>query len=133
VPADDGVGLHDHEVVLPVLEEATNQHPEGAVAVVEPDTLGAALQDVDLLTQDEVLDGRAVPVGCEGSNHGQQLKDESHSAGSRGDPIDARPHEAVESKKRATKRVSAAVFGFREGQVPGLGRGQSRPLNDPSS
>ncbi len=36
VPADDGLGLHDHEVFLPLPEDATDPDPEDAVAVLEP-------------------------------------------------------------------------------------------------
>ena len=67
----------------------------------------------------EFLDrtGEARAIRSERVEQGQQVQDESHAGRSRVARFDARPHEAVESKKRATKRVSAAVFGFREGQV----------------
>ncbi len=63
MPAKHGFGLHDHEVIFPVLEEAMDQHPERTIAVVELDLLGAALQDVELVAKDDVLHGQAVSIG----------------------------------------------------------------------
>ena len=82
--------LQDHEVFLPLLEDAMDHDPEDAVAVVQPGPLHAAPQDVELLAEHEVLQGEARPVRGKGADQGQQIEKQSHGGGSSTAVIDAR-------------------------------------------
>jgi hypothetical protein len=90
VPADHRLGLHEHEVLLPVLDEAVDHDPEEAVAVVEPRPLHAALEDVELLAEEDVLEGEACAVRRERAHERQQVEEEPHAGGSSTAAVGAR-------------------------------------------
>ncbi len=83
------------EVVLPLLEEAVDQNPEEAVAVVKPRALHAAPQDVELLAQDEVLEGETRAVRAERAH--EQVEQQVHGGASSTMRIDASAAGAVAS------------------------------------
>ena len=57
MPTDHGLGLHDEEGVLPVWPQAEERDPECAVSVGQLGPFGLALQNGQLLSQGEVLEG----------------------------------------------------------------------------
>jgi hypothetical protein len=90
MPADDRLGLHDHEVLRPVPEQPPHQHPERAVAVLELRSRRIAPQHVELLTEGDVLEREACAVRGEGADEGQQIEEQVHAEGSATAAVDGR-------------------------------------------
>jgi len=67
-----------------------DQDPEEAVAVVEPRPFHAAPEDVDLLPENDVLEGEAGAVGGERADGGEQIEEQAHGGGSGTIDVDAR-------------------------------------------
>jgi hypothetical protein len=61
-----------------------DQDPEEAVAAVQARPLHAAPQDVELLAEDDVLEGEARPVRGERADESQQFEEEVHGRRSMG-------------------------------------------------
>ncbi len=57
MPADDGLGLDDHEDGTPIRPRVGQPRPEDAVPLPEPEPFRPSLQDGKLLTEGEVLGG----------------------------------------------------------------------------
>jgi hypothetical protein len=56
VPLDDGVGLDHQDGVAPAAPESGQEHPQGAVPLLQFGTAATAVEDLDLMSQGEVLD-----------------------------------------------------------------------------
>jgi hypothetical protein len=58
VPADDSVGMDNGQVTPPIPEDPGKQNPERAIGGSEPWPSRSPLQDLELLSQGEVLEGQ---------------------------------------------------------------------------
>jgi hypothetical protein len=58
MPADDGFGLDNGQVTPPVSPESAKEHPERAIGGSEPWPSRSPLQDLELVSQGEVLEGQ---------------------------------------------------------------------------
>ena len=78
VPRAHGFRLHDHEVVGPISEQASDENPEYSVAVLEPGALHAALEYDELRPKHDVLEREALAIRTEGDDQIHELSDELH-------------------------------------------------------
>ena len=60
VPSDDSFGTNNGERIAPVLPDAGKHDQYEAVAFLQADPGSEALQDIELMTQSEVLKGEAL-------------------------------------------------------------------------
>jgi hypothetical protein len=58
MPTDDGIRLEDNQMAPPVAADPVEKDPKRTVCSSEPRSSGRSLQDFDLVSQGEVLDGQ---------------------------------------------------------------------------
>ena len=59
-PADDGIRLDDKQMAPPVAADPGQEDPQSAIRCPQPRSSGCSLQDFDLVSQGEVLEGQLV-------------------------------------------------------------------------
>jgi hypothetical protein len=66
MPADHGVGLHDHQCLLPSRPQTDERNPEGSIEQRQPRPTLALSVDLELLAERK-LDERLIPATSEES------------------------------------------------------------------
>ena len=73
VPSNDGVGLHQGQVLGPIVPRPGQEHPEDPIGLLQAGTLDRALEDHKLLSQREILEGQ-LPVGSQDGQQGSEQR-----------------------------------------------------------